>query len=112
MSYSVKKTTITLTRGDTFKAIVSIMDKDGNPYDIQPGDSVRFAMKKHYDDPDSEVLIKKVIPTDTLLLVLEPEDTKRLDFGSYVYDIQLTNVEGEVDTFITKATLLLTEEVI
>ena len=111
MSYTIKKTTITLTRGDTLKAQISITDKDGNPYEIQPGDTVRFAMKRNYSDPDSEVLIEKNIPTNTLILQLDPEDTKTLPFGNYVYDIQLTNTMGEVDTFITKATLVLTEEV-
>lgn len=109
--YTVKKTSITLTRGDTFKAQISITDKDGNPYEIQEGDSVRFAMKKSYADPDSEVLINKEIPTNTLILTLDPEDTKSLPFGNYVYDIQLTNAAGEIDTFIAKATLTLTEEV-
>ena len=32
MSYSVSGTTITLTRGDTFKAVVSITQQDGSPY--------------------------------------------------------------------------------
>ena len=111
MSYSVKKTMITLTRGDTFKAQISITDPDGNPYIPQIGDSVRFAMKKDYDDPDAEVLIVKDIPTDSLVLTLDPEDTKDLPFGNYVYDIQLNTASGEIDTFITKATLVLTEEV-
>lgn len=31
MSYSVSGTTITLTRGDTFKAVVSITQQDGTP---------------------------------------------------------------------------------
>ena len=109
--YTVKKTSITLTRGDTFKAQISITDKDGNPYEPQEGDSVRFAMKKNYNDPDSKVLIVKNIPMDTLILTLDPEDTKELPFGTYVYDIQLTTAAGEIDTFITKASLTLTEEV-
>ena len=71
----------------------------------------RFAMKKDYDDPDTEVLIVKDIPTNTLILQLDPEDTKDLPFGTYVYDIQLTNSSGEVDTFITKAFFVITEEV-
>lgn len=112
MSYFVKKTTITLTRGDTFKAQISIANKDGTPYEPQEGDSVRFAMKKHFTDPDSEVLINKNIPMDTLILTLEPEDTKSLAFGEYVYDIELTTAAGEIDTFITNAILILTEEVI
>lgn len=109
--YTIKKTSITLTRGDTLKAQISITDKDGNPYDVKEGDVIRFAMKKTYSDPDTKVLIVKEIPNDTLILTLEPEDTKELPFGQYVYDIQLTTAAGEVDTFITKASLTLTEEV-
>ena len=111
MSYTIKKTTIFLTRGDTFKAQLSLVDREGNPYEPQPGDAIRFACKKDYSDPDTEVLIVKVVPTDTLILELEPEDTKELPFGNYVYDIQLTTAAGEVDTFITKGTLTITEEV-
>ena len=38
-------------------------------------------------------------------------DTAHIPFGKYVYDIELTKATGEVDTFITKAILKLTEEV-
>lgn len=53
----------------------------------------------------------KDIPIDTMKLVLDPADTKNLSFGKYVYDVQLTKSTGEVDTFITKGMLKLTEEV-
>lgn len=109
MSYSVKGTTIYLTRGDTFMADISISQSDGEPYKPVEGDSIRFAMKKAYED--EEPLLVKDIPTDTMKLILEPGDTKPFEFGTYVYDIQLTKVTGEVDTFITKAKLKLTEEV-
>lgn len=109
--FTIKKTSIILTRGDTLKAQISITDKDGNPYTPEVGDTIRFAMKKHYEDPDTAVLIVKDIPISTMLLQLDPEDTKDLDFGNYVYDIQITTVAGEVDTFIAKASLTLTEEV-
>lgn len=109
MSYSVTKTSITLTRGDTFKAKVEITDSNGAKYNPEPTDHVRFAMKKTY--ADAEPLILKDIPVDTMILKLDPEDTKDLAFGTYVYDIQLTNGYGEVDTFITKAEIKLTEEV-
>lgn len=111
MSYTIKKTTIFLTRGDTLKAQISLVDREGNPYEPQVGDVIRFACKKEYTDPDTEVLILKNIPLESLVLTLEPEDTKELPFGNYVYDIQLTTAAGEVDTFITKGTLTLTEEV-
>lgn len=60
---------------------------------------------------DEKPLVVKDIPSDTMLLVLEPEDTKTLPFGKYVYDIQITYADGKVDTFITKGRLRLTEEV-
>lgn len=109
MSYSITGTTITLTRGDTFEALVSATKKDGTQYIPVEGDSIRFAMKESYDD--ARPILVKEIPIDTMLLVLEPEDTADLNFGKYVYDIQLTKANGKVDTFIPKATLKLSEEV-
>ena len=109
MSYSVSGTAITLTRGDTFMASISITQQDGTPYVPSEGDKVRFAMKTKYQDP--EPLLTKEIPIDTMTLLLNPEDTKNLSFGKYVYDIQLTKADGTVDTFITKASIKLTEEV-
>ncbi len=109
VSYSVKGTTITLTRGDSFAADISIFQPNGQRYVPSEGDSVRFAMKKTIKD--LKPLIIKDIPIETMKLVLEPEDTKDLDFGSYIYDIQLTKSTGEIDTFITKSSLTLTEEV-
>lgn len=109
MSYNVSGTTITLTRGDTFVALITITDSDGKPYIPIEGDIVRFAMKSAYGD--AEPLLIKEIPIDSLKLVIDPEDTKKLSFAQYVYDIQLTKATGEVDTFITMAKIKITEEV-
>lgn len=49
MSYSITGTTITLTRGDTFEALVSATKKDGTPYIPVEGDVIRFAMKEIAD---------------------------------------------------------------
>lgn len=116
MSSSVKGREIQLTRGDTLQVLVTIT-KDGEEYTPQDGDSVRFALKheklnaKRTDYKDEEPLIIKDIPIDTMILELEPEDTKDLDFGTYVYDIEITFEDGVVDTFIPAARLNLTEEV-
>lgn len=109
MSFKVKKNTIFLTRGDTFKAHLTINNPDGTEYTPQEGDTVRFALKENIED--QECLILRDIPIDTMLLILNPEDTKELEFGSYVYDIQLTKANGDVDTFITASKLKLTAEV-
>lgn len=107
--YSIEGTTIRLTRGDTFRAQIDIQYEDGDSYSPVEGDSVRFAMKKKIKDV--EPLLVKDIPIDTLILELEEEDTKNLDFGNYVYDLELRKANGDVATFVTKSTLILEEEV-
>ena len=102
-------TTIILTRGDSLAVKLDIYDSEGNTYTPVSGDTIRFAMKKSYSD--TACLIEKVIPNDTLMLSLDPADTKDLPFGSYVYDIEITFATGAVDTFIDKATFRISEEV-
>ena len=109
MSFKVRKNTIFLTRGDTFKAKITITYPNGCVYTPNEGDSIRFALKE--DVEDEGCLIIRDVPIDTMLLVLNPEDTKSLEFGSYVYDVQLTKANGDVDTFITASKLKLTAEV-
>lgn len=105
--FSVNGTTITLTRGDTFKANIDI-SLGGDAYTPEAGDEIRFAMKQSYSDDEPAILVN--IPVDTMKLVINSEDTKNLEYGTYVYDIQLTYANGDVDTFI-KGKLKLTEEV-
>lgn len=100
--HRIKKTDlgadITLTRGDTLILELSLT-KDGDPYTPATGSEMRFAMKEKYTD--TEVVLEKQIPIDTLILEFVPSDTKDLPMGkSYVYDIQLTDEVGHVDTFI------------
>jgi len=102
---------ITLTRGDTLILQIEI-SKGDEVYTPVEGDYIRFAMKHKYSDADSAVKILKEIPTDTMTLELLPEDTKSLSMGKkYVYDMELTDNNGRVYTFIS-GTLRLTEEVL
>ena len=112
-----KTNEIRMTRGDTLLVAVT-MTRDGAPYTPVSGDSVRFAVKhtkmtsggKEYADVDP--LILKTIPVATMILELEPEDTKSFPFGEYVYDIEITFGDtGRVDTFITNSPFILTPEV-
>lgn len=118
MSSIIKGTSITLTRGDTLRVKIGIFSKeDGTEYIPTSGDSIRFAVKhpvfnsKKTEYKDTQPLIIKNIPYDTMVLELQPNDTKPLGFGEYVYDIQITYSDGRVDTFITQAILKLTPEV-
>ena len=100
MSHKISGTDITLTRGDSLFLQISLK-KNGEPYTPAEGSRIRFAMKQSYKDPDSEVLLEKQIPLDTLILEFEPQDTKPFPMGkTYVYDIELTDEHGHVDTFI------------
>ena len=117
--YKIKQTKtgydIQLTRGDTFIATLELV-KGGETYTPTAQDSIRFALKHNklksdrtdYQDP--EPLILKTIPYDTLVLNLEPSDTKSYGFGEYAYDIEITYASGQVETFI-KGIFTLTEEV-
>ena len=116
MSYIIEDNIINLTRGDTLRVKVDIT-LDGEPYTPVQGDEVRFALKHRtlnstkteFTDPDP--LILKQIPIDTMILELEPQDTKTLGFGKYAYDIQITFADGTVYTFITNEKFNLTPEV-
>lgn len=104
---SVSGTTITMTKGDTLRLTVGIKQANGQTYTPAQGDVVRFAAKRRYYD--TQTAIKKTIPNDTLLLHLAPADTSKLAVGDYVYDIELTFANGDVDTFISGKLVLLDE---
>lgn len=100
MGYKINNSNkkITLVRGDSLHLKVNIYLND-ELYTPQIGDTVRFAMKQSYQS--NKVLIHKNIPIDSMELHLNPADTKRLSFGKYVYDIEITFYNGDVDTFIS-----------
>lgn len=116
MGYKIIGTTVYLTRGDTMYAEVGIKTKDGYDYVPVQGDSVRFALKSQKMRPNGEFsdetpLILKNIPIDTLILHIEPNDTKNLPFGEYAYDIEISHANGDIDTFIEDAVFKITREV-
>lgn len=108
MAYTINNRTkkITLVKGDTLKVQIEII-VDNEVYTPDANDVIRFAMKRSYDD--SNVLVEKVVPNDTLILKLDSSDTKRLTSDKYVYDIEITFTNGDVDTFIRGEIELLPE---
>ena len=108
---TINGSTIRLTRGDSAIIEITLAYQDGTAFKPERGDEIRFALKKNY--ADSKTLLKIEVPTEELPLLLRfrPSDTKRLDYGSYKYDLQLTRADGTVDTFIDRATFIVTEEV-
>lgn len=119
MSVKIKDNKITMTRGDTLLArVIMKMDDTKEEYVPTEQDFIRFAIKhskmnrKRTEFVDEEPLFIKQIPSSTLILEIEPEDTAGLEFGDkYVYDIEITYEDGRVDTFIPDAPFELTPEV-
>ena len=98
---TVVNNTITLVCGDTVEIPVTIRLRNGEEYIPSEGDVIRFALKDKYDD-NTPVLIRKVLPNDTLILRLESCETKEIMARKkpYVYDVELTTANGYVDTVV------------
>lgn len=100
---------IGLTRGDTARFNVSI--KNGitlEDYEIQPNDVLVMTIKKKVKD--KEPLIQKTITGASVFHIL-PTDTQPLDFGRYVYDVQITTSNSDVYTVIGPCSFEVMREV-
>lgn len=98
------------TRGDTLSLKLTILQKDGTEYVPVTGDVIEFGMKKNFK-PTTEYSIHKIIPIDTMTLLISSSDTSSLNYGTYVFDCQITLTNGHVRTFM-KGTIKLTDEVV
>ena len=101
---------IILTRGDSAHISVPITRIDGDnisPYEIQPSDHLRFTAKKSYSDH----LPALQIEADSRgQFKISPQDTKELEFGTYVYDIELETSEGDIYTVVPNGSLVIDRE--
>jgi uncharacterized membrane protein YkoI len=98
---------IQLTRGDTARFTVAI-NNNGQPYTVQEDDVITLTVKATYED--TKALIEKKITGDDLIHI-KPIDTKGLDFGRYVYDVQLTTADGDNYTVVADKTFTIANEV-
>ena len=93
-----------MTCGDTEGIIVNITG-----YTPQAEDIVEFTVRRKIGN--APVIYKKAEFAETQAIVrIEPEDTERLRFGDYIYDVQLT-YGGTVKTVVTPSKFTLGEEV-
>jgi len=96
----VSGSNITMTRGDTFRAVVSVKTSAGEDYTPDADERIIFTAKKGYNDADP--VLQKQIDTQTMLLELYPEDTKHIPQPCVlVYDVKIIFADGAVDTFIS-----------
>lgn len=110
MSFKIlNDNTIQLTRGDTAAMVVDIFDSATSAtYIMEPDDTLTLSVKK--STSDRNCYIQKVVE-GVNRIVIDPEDTSRLGFGTYIYDVQLEKATGAVATIIDPATFELLPEV-
>lgn len=103
---------ITMTRGDTFAKTLTLT-KGGKPYTPASGDVIKFTMSRTYKGKMGyRPLLEKVIDHETMLWIIDASDTESMEYGKYVYDLEITYGDtGYVETFADRKTLMLTEEV-
>lgn len=110
MSSWIKKNVISCTRGDSLWTTLELIDADGNIYQPDPRDYIRFSLKTSTDD-EEEPLVMKEIPTDTLELRLLPEETDFDPNSPYFYDVEVVLNNGKVDTVIPPTKFIITPQV-
>lgn len=98
---------VILTRGDNADIIVNITDGNGDPYTLDEDDVLLFTMKRNCET--SEIILQKTLVNS--VISLDHDDTKDLKYGRYYFDVQLTNVSGEVYTVITPHEFIIDKEV-
>lgn len=108
----IKGNSIYLTRGDTavFTLTVYYPGSGKEEYVPQDGDVIYFTVRAEAKQKDeTDYVIQKIFDGGSITIL--PSDTKDLDYGDYVYDVQITTAEGVVNTIITESAFILEDEV-
>ena len=105
--YKIRNNQIFLTRGDSACIILTIEDDDGNEYTPSANDTITFTVKK--SPYNKKVLIQHTFSNNEL--IISPEDTMNLEYGDYVFDVELNNQGILVSTIVSPNLFKLCEEV-
>lgn len=104
---TVTGTNLSMTRGDTESITVSLQ---GDVF--SSGDKVEFTVRKFPDHIEKQIHKTVTEFEDGKAIIrLYPEDTGKLSFMQYVYDIQLTRADGTVYTIIKPSRFEILPEV-
>lgn len=108
----IKKTSISITRGDSAYISFSLSDLEGNPLVLEDGDRVRCQVRMR--PIDGELLFDGVIteaPNGEMIWHIYPEDTASLDVGDYYWDAQVEYSNGDIFTFVDVSDFTILPEV-
>lgn len=108
----IREKNISIVRGDSKIFQINFKDSSGNPYPLETGNTIYFTVKEQSDFENA--LIEKTatnFPDGVVLFNILPEDTKNLDWRTYVYDIRWKRPDGSVKTLIERSDFELKREV-
>lgn len=111
MILKINGTDIYMVRGDTRVFTLRLYDQM-QKIELSSGDTIYFTVKKSIYTP--EITIEKVITTfedNEAIIEILPEDTKELEYGDYVYDIQWTDVNESITTLVEASKFVIKGEV-
>ena len=103
---------LSIIRGDTIPLKFQRKDNEGNVIMIE-ADKAYFTVKKNVSQ--TNVLIQKTLDDMTLdeegvyHFTILPEDTDGLDYGTYVYDLEI--IQNEIVTTISRGEFIIESEV-
>lgn len=103
----IDKNKISLTRGDSAVFNVDLINEHGQVHHLSEGDLLIFTLKK--STRTKEIILQKHIERNEFKL--SPDDTHELNFGYYVYDIQLIKVNGDIQTIVPPTSFEILQEV-
>lgn len=92
---------ITMTRGDTVRLGLTLLNMDNTEYELQEGDKVYFTVKSG----DRERISREVSEG----IILYPADTAILEYGKYDYDVEVVRANGDVNTVIVSKLIICKE---
>lgn len=102
----ISGTNISMTRGDS----ESLTVRCSVPF--ADGDMLFMTVRS---DAESPIEFQKTVtdfgPQGEAVIVIDHDDTEGMDFGDYLYDIQVTRESGTVTTLVKPAKFTLTEEI-
>lgn len=102
----IQGTNITMIRGDSESITVTC-----SPTSFSAGDTVYFTVREDAEEP---IVLQKVVTEFTdgqAVIGIQHADTEGMEFGDYVYDIQVTWANGTVTTLVPASRFRLNEEV-
>lgn len=98
---------VKLTKGDTATIEVNITDLDNKKYKPTSADKIILTVRKNVNSPT--VALSVEADGDFPKLIILPSDTKDLEAGLYVYDIQLLTNENVYTIVQSKSFQILPE---